>query len=144
MPSVAVAMRSHGTVIWDGHMGRSHGCTGGRQTACTPRPSAFDKRSCGGMSMTALTLRVPHGAGNFTGAVGVAAELRWTDAAATASAMQMVAPDIRAMAAAGTITYESHHYGIWLPDFLCDTPRLLLAPCVAQRVQPAFPMLSLL
>lgn len=60
--------------------------------------------------------------GNFTGATGVAAELTWTDAAANASALQMVAPAVRAMAATGALAYEAHHFGVWLPDFLCASP----------------------
>lgn len=57
-------------------------------------------------------------AGNFTGAACEATELTWTDAAATASALQLVAPAV--LAASTPLTYESHYFGIWLPDFLCD------------------------
>eukprot|EP00892_Ulva_mutabilis_P007888 jgi/Ulvmu1/5471/UM023_0007.1 len=55
---------------------------------------------------------------NFTGSLGVSAELTWTDAAATATVLQMMSPQLRSLAATQPLAYEAHHYGIWLPDFL--------------------------
>lgn len=60
-------------------------------------------------------------AGNFTGALGVAAELTWTPAADGARSLRLVPPEVIERAATGALAYEAHHYGVWLPDFLCAT-----------------------
>lgn len=57
-------------------------------------------------------------AGNFTGALGVAAELSWTPAANDARSLQLIPPEVLERAATGALAYEAHHFGVWLPDFM--------------------------
>jgi hypothetical protein len=58
-------------------------------------------------------------AGNFTGTQDQASRLRWTPEASNAKSLQLVAPELRAQAETQPLAYEAHHYGVWLPDFLC-------------------------
>ena len=56
-------------------------------------------------------------------------ELTWADAADGATALQMITPELRALAATGTLAYEGHFFGVWLPDFLCaPAPRPAASP----------------
>ena len=58
-------------------------------------------------------------AGNFTGALGVADVLHWTDAAAGAWPLRFVPPAVFESAQVDHLAFEAHHYGVWLPDFWC-------------------------
>ena len=70
----------------------------------------------------------------------MAAELNWTPAAAGARSLRLVPPEVLEHAATGAIAYESHHYGIWLPDFLCSSPcsaaGVLFGCYTASRIEP--------
>lgn len=75
-------------------------------------------------------------AGRFSGSHNVASELTWTDTAAGASALQMVAPAVREAATAGGLAYEAHRFAVSLPDFLCAIQIPLPPSCPLTSPRP--------
>jgi hypothetical protein len=61
-------------------------------------------------------------AGNFTGANGVADVLNWTPQAEGAWPLEFVPEELLRDVRTEHLTYESHRFGIWLPDFWCARP----------------------
>lgn len=60
----------------------------------------------------------PYIVSNLTGTYGVVSELTWTPDAKDARSLRLVPPDVMEQAARGGLVYQSHHHGVWLPDFL--------------------------